>query len=274
MEFFRDISAVGELFRLLLDISILAFLLYQLYMILAETKAIQLLKGALFLAVIYAIAFFLKLETLLWILNSMATVIVIIIAIVFQPELRNIFTRIGRGGWFAGGTRAKPEQLDTIINAVEILASRRRGALIVFPRKVGMKNIIDQGTRLNADLSSSLILTIFGHDTPLHDGAVVITGGKLLSAGCFLPMSEQNDIRRSFGTRHRAALGMAEDTDAVVLVVSEESGAVSLAFDANLHYDLTSGELIRYLRELLESPADTGKEKSREMPEKDDEDEI
>jgi diadenylate cyclase len=264
MNSYQDISAVGELLRLLFDISILAFLLYQLYMILAETRAIQLLKGALFLAIIYAIAFFLNLETLLWIMNSLATVIVIIIAIVFQPELRNIFTRIGRGEWFSGRSRAKPEQLDTVINAVEILAVRRRGALIIFPRKVGIKNLIDQGTRLNADLSSSLLLTIFGHDTPLHDGAVIVSGGKLLSAGCFLPMSEQTDIRRSFGTRHRAALGMAEDTDAVVLVVSEESGAISLAYDANLQYDLSSREVTRILRDLLESPSDSEEANLRE----------
>lgn len=264
MDSFWTIGAAGELLRLIFDIAILAFLLYQLYMILAETRAIQLLKGALFLAVIYAVAFFLKLETLLWIMNGLATVIVIIIAIVFQPELRNIFTKIGRGEWFRGGVRAKPEQLDTVINAVEILAARRRGALIVFPRKVGIKNLIDQGTRLNAELSSSLLLTIFGHDTPLHDGAVIISGGRLLSAGCFLPMSEQTDIRRSFGTRHRAALGMAEDTDAVVLVVSEESGAISLAYDANLQYDLSSREVTRILRDILESPAESDNEHTRE----------
>jgi len=274
MDLFVDIGTVGEVLRLLLDISILAFLLYQLYMIVAETRAIQLIKGALFLGILYAVAFFLKLETMLWIMNSLATVIVIIIAIVFQPELRNIFTRIGRGEWFRSASRARPEQLDTVINAVEILAARRRGALIVFPRKVGIKNLIDQGTKLNADLSSSLLLTIFGHDTPLHDGAVIVSGGKLLSAGCFLPMSEQTDIRRSFGTRHRAALGMAEDTDAVVLVVSEESGAISLAFDANLQYDLSSAEVAGTLRELLESPADEKQEQKREIRGEESEDEI
>lgn len=271
MDILGDLMPLGELLRLLLDIAILAFLLYQLYMILAETRAIQLLKGAIFLAVIYALAFFLKLETILWILNSLATVIVIIIAIVFQPELRNIFTRIGRGEWFRINNRAKPEQLDTVLNAVEILSARRRGALIVFPRKVGIRNLIDQGTRLNADLSSTLILTIFGHDTPLHDGALIVSGGKLLSAGCFLPMSEQTDIRRSFGTRHRAALGMAEDTDAVVLVVSEETGAISLAWDAQLQYDLSPGETANYLQRLLESPLESDKKQADAAQEEEDE---
>ncbi len=127
-------------------------------------------------------------------------------------------------------------------------------------RQIGLKNIIDSGTRLNADLSSSLILTIFGKDTPLHDGSIVIQGSTILAAGCFLPLSEQLDIKRSFGTRHRAALGLAETTDAVVLVVSEETGAISLAHDGNLYYDLDSEELGRTLKVLL-----TVKEGSEEL---------
>jgi diadenylate cyclase len=119
---------------------------------------------------------------------------------------------------------------------------------------VGIKNIVDTGTRLNADLTSSLVLTIFGYDTTLHDGAVVIDSGKILAAGCFLPLSEQLDIRRSFGTRHRAALGLAEETDAAVLVVSEETGAISLAYESNLYYDLSAREVKARLRELLNTP--------------------
>src|SRR6056297_445708 len=160
------------------DIIILAVLIYQIYKILVQTRAIQLIKGALLIAFIYAIAFFLKLSTLLWILNSLATVLVIIIAIVFQPELRNIFTKIGQGDWFRLNSNTRPYQMDTILNAVEILSSKRRGSLIVFERKVGLKNIVETGTRLNAELSSSLIITIFGHDTPLHDGAIIVRSGK------------------------------------------------------------------------------------------------
>ncbi|MEW5815576.1 MAG: diadenylate cyclase, partial [Spirochaetota bacterium] len=178
--------------------------------------------------------------------------LVIIIAIVFQPELRNIFTRIGQGEWFKFSSRSKSYHFDSILNAVEILAGARRGSLIVFPRKVGIKNIIDTGTRLNAELSSRLILTVFGHDTPLHDGAMIVQSGRILAAACFLPLSEQADIRRSFGTRHRAALGLAEATDAVVLIVSEESGAVSLAYNANLFYDLSIDETRRTLKNLFE----------------------
>jgi diadenylate cyclase len=251
MEWLEEIQVFDDLIRPILDVVILSFLIYQVYKILIQTRALQLVKGAFLIAGVYLAAFFLQLETLLWIMNGLATVLVIIIAIVFQPELRSIFIRIGRGEWFQFTSSAKSYQLDTVLNAVEVLSDRRRGALIVFSRKVGVKGIMDTGTRLNAELSSSLILTIFGHDTPLHDGALVIEGGRISTAGCFLPLSEQPDIRRSFGTRHRAALGMAEETDAVVLVVSEESGAISIAYDANLYYDLSLKEIRRTVATLL-----------------------
>ncbi len=254
MNWLDQIIVYRDYIRPAIDILVLAFLIYQVYKILVQTRAVQLLKGAVVIAILYALAFFLKLSTLLWIMNGLATVFVIIVAIVFQPELRNIFTRIGRGEWFRLGGTAKPQQVESVVNAAEVLSGKRRGALIVFPRKVGIKNIIDAGTRLNADLSSSLLLTIFGHDTPLHDGAVIIQGGKIVAASCFLPLSEQADIRRNFGARHRAALGMAEETDAVVLIVSEETGSISIAYEANLHYDLSLDEVKRNLRQLFDLP--------------------
>jgi len=246
------ISVYSDYIRPVLDILILSFIIYYVYKILVQTRAIQLVKGAFFIALLYAVAIFLQLTTLLWIMNSLATVLVIIIAIVFQPELRSIFTRIGQSEWFRASARGRPYQLDSILNAVEILSGRRRGCLIVFGRRVGLKNVLETGTRINADLSTSLLLTIFGYDTALHDGAVVVQSGTIVAAGCFLPLSEQADIRRSFGTRHRAALGLAENTDAIVLIVSEESGAISLAYDANLYYDLSLPEVAGTMRRLLD----------------------
>ena len=119
-------------------------------------------------------------------------------------------------------------------------------------RHTKLDDLIQSGTKLNADLSSSLLVTIFGMDTPLHDGACLIQGGKVIAAGCFLPLSEQYDIKKTFGTRHRAALGLSEVSDAVVLVVSEESGALSLAYDSKLHYDLSVKDLTKILENLLE----------------------
>jgi diadenylate cyclase len=130
--------------------------------------------------------------------------------------------------------------------------------LVVFPRRINIRNVVETGTRLNADISSSLIVTVFEFDTPLHDGAMIIQNNRILAAGCFLPLSEQQDIKKSFGTRHRAALGMSEQSDAVILVASEETGAISLAYDARLYYDLSPIEVTRKLRELLDRGARKG----------------
>ncbi|OQX28634.1 MAG: TIGR00159 family protein [Spirochaeta sp. LUC14_002_19_P3] len=247
-----------------LDIILLAYLLYKLYELLEETKAVHLLRGAVILALVYALAWGLQLSTMLWILQFIAPGFFIGIAIVFQPELRNIVSRIGQRELFRGKMRQKPFQIDAVINAVEVLANNRRGALVVFGRKVGLKDIISTGTIMEAELSSALLLTIFGYDGPLHDGAVVIQGGKIAAAGCFLPLSSQMDILKIFGTRHRAALGMAEETDAVTLVVSEETGALSLAYDNNILYDLEVDGLKRQLGKLMskgsaDKPEESGK---------------
>jgi diadenylate cyclase len=244
----------GTFVRPALDILVLAFLLYKVWQILVRTQAVQLVKGALFMAALYAASFFLSLETLTWILKILAPGLVIALAIVFQPELRKIFMRIGQGRFFRAGRKPRSTQLESVLNAAEVLASRRRGALIVFSRSVGLKNIVDTGTRLDALISSSLVVTVFGHDTPLHDGAMVVADGRIVAAGCFLPLSEQQDIRRSFGTRHRAALGLSEESDAVILVVSEETGALSLAYDAKLHYNLSPSLIQRRLSALLDFP--------------------
>ncbi len=252
MSWLNDIWVLRTIVLPALDILILAFLIYKGYQVLVQTRAVQLIKGALLVLLTYGVAFFLNLTTLRAILDLVAPSLVIALAIIFQPELRKIFTRIGQGRILRLSNGSKFEELDAVVGAAEVLAYRRRGALIVFVRNVGQKNIIETGTRIDAQVSSALLLTIFSHDTALHDGAVVIEEGKLVAAGCFLPLSEQQDIRRSFGTRHRAALGLAEESDAVVLVVSEESGSVSLAHDANLFYNLGIDEARRRLAELLD----------------------
>jgi len=245
-----------EYVRPVIDVLILAFIIYKGYQILVQTRAVQLIKGAVVLVLIYLLAVFLELNTLLWVLNLFGPGIVIGIAIIFQPELRKIFTRLGQQSWFRLPSTTNPYHFESVVNSVEILSDTKWGSLIVLGRKVGLKTIIETGTRLDAELSSSLILTVFSPDTPLHDGAIVVQEGKIVAAGCFLPLSEQMDIRKSFGTRHRAALGLAEETDAVVIVVSEENGAISLAYDANLLYDLSVEEVSKRLNLLFEYEAD------------------
>jgi diadenylate cyclase len=236
-------------------VALLAFLLYKAYELLVRTQAVQLVKGAGFLVLVYGIAFFFKLTTLRWILTMLGPGIFVAIAIVFQPELRKIIMRLGQGELFRPDHRPRIGQLEAVVTAAEILARQKRGMLVVFPRKINIRNIVDTGTRINAEISSGLIVTVFEFDGPLHDGAMVIQNGRIAAAGCFLPLSEQQDIRKSFGTRHRAALGMSEQSDAVVLVASEETGAISLAYDAKLYYDLSPLEVTRKLKELLDRGA-------------------
>jgi diadenylate cyclase len=236
-------------------VGILAFLLYKAFDFLAKTQAIQLVKGAGFLTLVYGVAFLFRLTTLQWLLQTLAPGLLVGIAIVFQPELRKIIMRLGQGDIFRPDTKPRIGQLDAVVTAAEILSQERRGALIVFSRKINIRNIIDTGTRMNADISSPLIVAVFEFDGPLHDGAMIIQGGRIAAAGCFLPLSEQQGIRKSFGTRHRAALGMSEESDAVILVVSEETGAMSLAFDAKIYYDLSALEITRRLKDLLDRGA-------------------
>ncbi|OHD18129.1 MAG: TIGR00159 family protein [Spirochaetes bacterium GWD1_61_31] len=235
-----------------LDILLLAWLLYKTYKLLIKTQAIQLVRGGVLLAVVYAVAYFLNLSTLLWILNLLAPGLVIALAIIFQPELRKIFIKLGQGRFFMRGRNPRAGQIEAILHAAEILAEKRRGALIAFSRYVSLDELIERATVLDSELSSSLLLSIFEFDTPLHDGGVIIRNGRIVAAGCFFPLSQQKDIKQSFGSRHRAALGLTEEADAVVLVVSEETGALSLAYDAKLYYNLEVGVIRKRLVQLIE----------------------
>ena len=252
MDWIQRLSTMYDLIRPILDVALLAFLLYKGYELLVKTQALQLVKGAGFLAMVYGIAYFFKLTTLQWVLNILGPGLFIIVAIVFQPELRKLIMRLGQGEFFRPDTGPNIGQLEAVVTAAELPSQKRRGMLVVFPRKINIRNIIETGTRINAEISSSLIVAVFEFDGPLHDGAMIIQNGRIVAAGCLLPLSEQQDIRKSFGTRHRASLGMSEQSDAVVLVVSEETGAISVAYDSRLYYDLSTIEVTRKLRELLD----------------------
>ncbi len=246
--FFRIYDGI----RPAIDIAVLSFLMYKAYSLIVKTNAVQLIKAAVTVVTAYALAVLLQLHTLLWIFSVIAPGLMLVFAIVFQPELRKLFLKLGQTRWFTFGSRAKHSYVDSVLIAAEMLSKQKRGMLVAFMRHTKMDNILGTGTRLNADLSSSLLVTIFGHNTPLHDGAAFIQGGRIVAAGCFLPVSEQYDIKKTFGTRHRAALGLSEASDCVVLVVSEETGAYSLAYDSKLHYDLTLEQVTRILERQLE----------------------
>ncbi|MCR4821431.1 MAG: diadenylate cyclase CdaA [Treponema sp.] len=252
MNAFNGLVTVWNFIRPVIDVGLMTFLLYKAYQIIVKTNAMQIIKAGIMVALFYAFAFLLNLSTLLWIMNKLAPGFAIAFAIIFQPELRKVFLKIGQKDFFSlGNRRGRHTSLDTVVIAAETLSQMKKGMLVVFPRHTHLDGIVETGTVLNADVSSALLVTIFGHETPLHDAACIVKDGKIYAAGCFLPLSEQYDIKKSFGTRHRAALGLCETTDAVVLVVSEESGAISLAYDSRLHYDLKPAVVVQTLEKLL-----------------------
>lgn len=235
-----------QIIRATVQIIILTITFYSAYTALAQNRVSQILSSILAYSVMYIVCIILKLDILSKLMKILAVPGVVFLCVLYQPELRRTFTPGARkrSRFFRlGGVQTSSDQIETILSACQRLVQVKRGALIVFPRKIGIKNIIDSGTKMNADISSALIVTVFDHDTPLHDGAMIIQGSKIIAAACYLPLSGQTDIRASFGTRHRAALGMAEESDAAVIVVSEETGAISLACNGNLYYDLSHDEI-------------------------------
>ncbi len=249
---FDRLLNIYNLIRPILDILVLTFLIYKAYDFMSKTNSVQILRAVVIILIAYGFAALLHLSTLLWLLNILAPGFVIAFAVIFQPEIRKLFLRIGQNNWFAFGSRSKHTYVDAVLTAAEMLSKQKRGMLVVFRRHTKLNDIIQTGTVLNADISSSILLTIFGKDTTLHDGAVVIQGGKIVAAGCFLPTSENYTIKKTFGTRHRAALGLSEVSDAVVLIVSEETTALSLAYESKLNYDLSTSEIRKILENLLE----------------------
>lgn len=239
--------------RAVAQVLLLTVFFYNFYIALAQNRATQLIRSVLIYVFVYIACRLAGLSVLENVLRICAVPAAVFLCILYQPELRRTFTPgVSRNRLFRiGGVQTSSDQIETILSACQRLVQSKRGALIVFPRKLALKNIIDSGTRINADISSALIVTVFDHDTPLHDGAMVIQGSKIIAAGCYLPLSGQTDIRASFGTRHRAALGMAEESDAAIIVVSEETGAISLACNGNLYYDLSHDEIKSMLLSLF-----------------------
>lgn len=236
-----------EIIKAVVQILFISVFLYLFYKSLADNKASQLAKLFLSYMIVYLIAYAFELNVLKFLLEKLAMPLVVFLCVLYQPELRRAFapgfTR--RNKFFnVRANHTSAEMVESIISACERLVQSKRGALIVFPRNVSIKNVIESGTKLNADISTALIVTVFDFDTALHDGAMIIQGSKIVAAGCYLPLSAQPDIKQSFGTRHRAGLGMAEESDAAVLIVSEETGAISLAYNAKLYYNL-SAEVIK-----------------------------
>lgn len=246
----------------LIDIVIIAVLLYKVLMFASNSRAGQLIKGIAVMLVMYIIAAAFDLKSTSYLLEQVFSFGIIAIVVVFQPELRHALESMGKSKIsnlsFLNFSTEKVDD-DTVIRdcikevvaGVEELSAHDVGALIVFERETKLGEIISTGTIINADTSRELVGNIFFHNAPLHDGATVIRGGRVYAAGCFLPLSQNYDISNMLGTRHRAALGMSENSDAVTVVVSEETGVISMAINGNLYRDLTPSLLKKRLEELL-----------------------
>jgi len=227
-----------------IDILVVAFVVYQALMVVRGTRAGHILIGILTMVSIYAIALWTGLEALRSLLSFIVPYLGIAIIILFQSEIRRTLARIGRKNWFGlrRGFRA-PEATNEILLAVEHLAQHKTGALIVLERDIGLRTFIESGVRLEAYLSRDLLLTIFETGLPLHDGAVIVQKERLAAAACFLPLTTKPGLSRTLGTRHRAAIGITEETDCLALVVSEENGRISAAAFGDLIPGLTLAEV-------------------------------
>jgi diadenylate cyclase len=234
-----------------LDILIVAFVVYRLVLLIRGTRAVPMLTGLIVLAGVYQGARLLELYTVNWILDALGNVILIVIVVVFQHDIRRVLTQVGSGPFFGKTPVARGQMVEELTRAAVQLAGRRIGALIVLTREVGLNDYIERGTRLDADVVRDLVVSIFLPTSPLHDGAVLIQHDRIVAAGCFLPLTTNPNVSKTLGTRHRAAIGLTEETDAVVIVVSEEEGKISLVREGRITRDIEAGVLRSTLQQLV-----------------------
>lgn len=254
--YFRGGADFWDYFLTLVDIAIVAFLIYLIFIFIKGTKASKIFLGFILLGVIFLLGRLLQLETLSWLLKSLGLLILVSIPVVFQPELRRALEKIGRTKFISKemfmSKRETAKMINALTEAVRIMADNQVGGIIVIKRKTGLDEYIEAGEIINADVSAKLILNIFFPNSPLHDGAIIIKDDKIAAAACTLPLAD-DDKGLGYGTRHRAAMGLTSECDAIAVVVSEESGRISL-FDAGEGKVMENDkELHSLLTELLEN---------------------
>ncbi len=226
---------------------------YAIYMILAfikGTRTEQLLKGIVIIGVIFVIAQQFRLDAILWVMVRLFPLSVLALVIIFQPELRRGLARLGQFGVYQedGGI------IEEMSRSVGYLSVKKVGALIAIERGVGLKNYIESGVSIDGKVTKELLISIFSAKAPLHDGAVIIQQGRIVAAGCLLPLTQEANISKSLGTRHRAAIGLSEETDAVCVVVSEETGSISISMNGKLMHNLSEENVVKYMKEIFFNP--------------------
>ena len=247
------LSTVG--FRDVVDILLVAVILYKSSEMLKDTRAITLAKGMFVMMGVALGAYILELHAIYWLLSKSIYLLFMALPIVFQPELRRALERIGQGKFLGSAVYLNAEEADTLVNEIDKvvfnMSAKKIGALIVLEREIGINEIIDTGIRVDGLVTAPFMMNVFIPNTPLHDGAAVIRGNRMIAAGCLLPLTENRSLSTELGTRHRAALGLSEQCDAVVVIVSEETGIVSIAENGHITRRLNSEQLKKRLRPLL-----------------------
>ena len=255
-----------QILRIGVDIALIWYVLYKLMMLIRGTKAVQLLKGIIVIMAIWLISIVFNLQTVRYFTNQFIVWGIIVIIILFQPELRRALEQLGRGSIFSRSAKSREtveHYIEDIVNSSNYMAKRRIGALISIEGETGIGEYAETGIPINGNLTHQLLTNIFTPNTPLHDGAVIIKKNEIAAAACYLPLSESPFISKELGTRHRAAMGISEVTDALTIVVSEETGAISCTKNGEMQRDIGQEALIELLREHLSSLPQTSDKKSK-----------
>jgi diadenylate cyclase len=234
-----------------IDVGIIAFVIYQIIDLIRGTRAVQMLIGLVVVFLAFLSSQYFDLYALNWILDNFLGSILLVIVIIFQDDIRRALTQVGTRPFFGAESGLHGQDLEEIIRAAVSLASKRIGALVVLQRDVGLNDFIEVGTRLDARVSKELITSIFQPLSPIHDGALIIHKGRIIAAGCFLPLTTNPHVSKTLGTRHRAGIGLTEETDAVVIVISEEEGAISMVREGRITRDLDAATLRSTLQRMF-----------------------
>lgn len=247
------VSTIG--LRDVLDILLVAIILYKMYELLEDTRAITLVKGIIILMGLTIVSNWLELHAIFWLLQKTVTLLFVALPIVFQPELRRTLEHLGQGKFFGRSVFLNDEEARSLMNeltrAVFRLAEKKIGALIVVERNMGLNDICASGIQIDGLVTADFLMNVFIPNTPLHDGAAVMRGKRLVAAGCLLPLTENRRLSSELGTRHRAAIGLSEQCDALIIVVSEETGIVSVAEEGHITRRLTAEDLKGYLQPIF-----------------------
>lgn len=234
-----------------IDILIIAYVIYRIIDLIRGTRAVQMLIGLGVVFLIYLSSQSFQLYTLNWILDNFLSSILLVIVVIFQDDIRRALTRVGTRTFLGREPQLQQQDLEEVVRAAVSLASKKIGGLIVIQREVGLNQYMEVGTSLDAQVSRELILSIFLPASPIHDGALIIHQGRIIAAGCFLTLTTNPYVSKTLGTRHRAAIGLTEETDAIVVVVSEEEGTISLVREGRITRDMDAGTLRNTLQKLL-----------------------